>query len=186
MLGTAATVRTVAERLRHHAAAQVVLDPVMVATTGAKLCDARAVRAMCRELLPLATLLTPNIPETEALTGITLRRAADFDRAAEALLKLGARNVLLKGGHARGALVLDRLYGDCGHHEFAHPRQPMRAHGTGCSLAAAVAAGLALGLPLDRAVRDAGDFVARALRAGYAPGRGRVSVLAHARGRVRT
>lgn len=183
MLGTAAIVGTVAERLRHHAAAQVVLDPVMIATTGAMLCDARAARALCRELLPLATLVTPNIPEAEALTGIALRRAADFDRAAATLLNLGAHNVLLKGGHARGAQVVDRLYSPNTRLEFIHPRQPVHGHGTGCSLAAAVAAGLAIGHPLKQAVQDAGDFVARALRAGYKPGHGKVSVLAHASAR---
>lgn len=183
MLGTASTVRTVAERLSHRSGVAIVLDPVMIATTGAQLSDARAAQALRTQLLPLATLVTPNIPEAEALTGITLRGVTDFDRAATALLNQGARNVLLKGGHGRGAQVVDRLYGSSGHHEFVHPRLPVQGHGTGCSLAAAIAAGLALGQPLERAVREAGDFVARALREGYAPGHGRVTVLGHARAR---
>ena len=186
MLGSAGIVRAVAAVLRRYRPAQVVLDPVMVATTGASLSSQAAVRGLLRHLLPFATLVTPNLPATEALTGLRLRRAADFDRAAAVLRVLGARAVLLKGGHARGAEVVDRYYDALGHKsEFRHPRLRVSGHGTGCSLATAVACGLAQGLPAVTAVRQATDFLARALSRAYRPGRGQVSVLGHAAARRR-
>ena len=186
MLGSAGIVRAVAAALRRYRPAQVVLDPVMVATTGASLSNDAAVRALVRHLLPLATVVTPNLPEAEALTGMQLRRAADFDCAASALRALGAHAVLLKGGHARGAEVVDRYYDALGHRsEFRHPRLRVSGHGTGCSLATAVACGLAQGLPAVTAVRQATDFLARALSHAYRPGRGQVSVLGHAQARRR-
>ncbi len=179
MLGTPAIARCVARALRRYGPrVSVVLDPVMVATSGDPLLTPETVDIYRRELLPRADLVTPNVPEAEALTGQPLGALEDFDRAAATLHELGARAVLLKGGHAPGADVLDILYaGDV--QRFRHPRLPGNAHGTGCTLAAAIAAGLAHGLALSQAAGIAIDYVHRALALSYRPGTGGLSVLAH-------
>jgi hydroxymethylpyrimidine/phosphomethylpyrimidine kinase len=185
MLGTAALVRCTAAALRRHAGPPVVLDPVMISTSGARLLDPAAVRALTREVLPLAAVVTPNLPEAEALTGLRLRRPTDFDRAAAWLRDAGARAVLLKGGHERGGrAVVDRYYDAEGRLEVTHPRLALEGHGTGCTLAAALAAALADGAAPRDAVRSACDFVARALAHAYRPGRGHVAVLGHAAART--
>lgn len=184
MLGTAAAVREVALALTVHRPRVVVLDPVMVATSGARLLAPAAVDALVKRLLPLATIVTPNLPEAEALTGRRLRREADFDAAAADLRAAGAGAVLLKGGHGRGQRVIDRLYLGDERRDFVHRRLAVEGHGTGCSLAAAIAAGMACGHDIGEAADMAIGFVQRALAAGYRPGRGRVRVLAHARART--
>ena len=184
MLGTSHAVRTVAAALRRHRGPPVVLDPVMIATSGARLISAGAVATLIRELMPLATIVTPNVPEAEALTGLRLRRPEDFDRAAALLREAGAAAVLLKGGHASGAQVTDRYYDADGKMELVHPRLRVEGHGTGCSLAAAIAAGLAHGADAREAVSIATDFVACALSASYRPGRSRVAVLGHSAART--
>ena len=158
----------------------VVLDPVMVATSGAKLLADDALEALRTRLLPMADLLTPNIPEAELLIG---RRIADGDdaRAAIALLRgMGARAVLLKGGHLdEGDSVVDRYDDGAVQREFRHRRLPLEGHGTGCTLASAIAANRCRGLPMPAAVEAATDYIERALRGGYRPGRGDVVVLDH-------
>lgn len=158
----------------------VVLDPVMVATSGAKLLADDALDAMRNRLLPMADLVTPNIPEAELLIG---RRIADGDdaRAAIALLRgMGARAVLLKGGHLdEGDTVVDRYDDGVVQREFRHRRLPLEGHGTGCTLASAIAANRCRGLPMPAAVEAATDYIERALRRGYRPGRGDVVVLDH-------
>ena len=158
----------------------VVLDPVMVATSGAKLLADDALEALRTRLLPMADLLTPNIPEAELLIG---RRIADGDdaRAAIALLRgMGARAVLLKGGHLdEGDSVVDRYDDGAVQREFRHRRLPLEGHGTGCTLASAIAANRCRGLPMPAAVEAATDYIERALRGGYRPGRGEVVVLDH-------
>jgi hydroxymethylpyrimidine/phosphomethylpyrimidine kinase len=180
MLGTAVTARRVAAALRRYRPPVVVLDPVMVATTGARLASSAAARALCAELLPLANLVTPNLPEAEVMTGIQIRRDDDFERAIQCLLELGARAVLLKGGHARGRQVIDRLHDGKSRTDFIHPRKNIAGHGTGCTLASAIAARMAQGFTLKNAVRDATDFVARGLVYAYRPGKGKICVLGHA------
>lgn len=177
MLATPAIAQAVAGALATRPRLPVVLDPVLVATTGARLGTQSLVASLRRRLLPLATLVTPNIPEAEALLG---RRIASRDamlEAAHALREAGARAVLLKGGHLRGAEVADLLLGAGGEHWFQQRRRRGEFHGTGCSLSAAIAAGLALGRPLDDAVEAAIGFVQRAIAAGYRPGRGALQVL---------
>ncbi|TWT23096.1 bifunctional hydroxymethylpyrimidine kinase/phosphomethylpyrimidine kinase [Luteimonas marina] len=180
MLASAAVIHAVADALQAHAPRFLVLDPVMVATSGAKLLEDDALDALRTRLIPRADLLTPNIPEAELLTGLRIETAADAERALEALLALGAKAVLLKGGHLdEGGEVIDRYRDATTDAGFVHARLSLEGHGTGCTLASAVAANLCLGLPMAQAVAAAVDYVGRALRQGYRPGRGEVRVLDH-------
>ncbi len=180
MLANADVIATVADALQHHRPAHVVLDPVMIATSGAKLLADSALAALRTHLLPLATLITPNIPEAELLLGRPIATDSDADAAVDALLALGAGAVLLKGGHLPGTGdMVDRLGIGPARHRFVHPRLALEGHGTGCTLASAIAANLGLGLPLDRACADAADYVHGALVHGIRPGQGDVVVLAH-------
>jgi len=179
MLGDAKTTRCVARELANRKPAWLVVDPVMIATSGARLLDRDAIRVLRNELIPLADVLTPNLPEAEALLGIKVKTARDAEHAAQALLDLGARAVLLKGGHARGREVLDLFADARGTLEFRHPRLNIRAHGTGCTLSAALAANLAKGASPRVAARRATDFVQRALRGSFRPGGGDLRVLRH-------
>ncbi|MFN3859338.1 MAG: bifunctional hydroxymethylpyrimidine kinase/phosphomethylpyrimidine kinase [Caulobacter sp.] len=171
MLGDAATV-AVAARLIDRAGARAVVDPVMIAKGGASLLEARAVEAVRAELLPRAALLTPNAPEAEALSGLPVADADGQRRAGEAMLAMGARAVLMKGGHLAGERVADILMTPAGETVFEADRIDTRhTHGTGCTLASACAAGLAQGMDLTAAVARAWDYVHRAILA--APGLGR-------------
>ncbi len=170
MLGDAAAIELVAELLAP-TGLPLVLDPVMVAKGGARLLAADAVAALNRLLLPLSALVTPNVPEAEALTGIPIPGLAAMHRAAEALLALGAPAVLLKGGHMPGETVTDLLCTQGGTELFRHPRLATRhTHGTGCTLATAIAAGLAQGMALSAAVARARSYVQAAI--ATAPGLG--------------
>ncbi len=165
--------------LHAHPRVPVVLDPVLIATTGAALAREDLVESMRRHLFARADLLTPNIPEAETLIGRRIRDREDMHAAAAALLEHGARAVLLKGGHLHGGEVADLLLTREGEHWFHQRRIRGESHGTGCSLAAAIAAGLACGHALETAVEQAIGFVHAALAAGYRPGRGRLRVLDH-------
>ncbi|WP_090054352.1 bifunctional hydroxymethylpyrimidine kinase/phosphomethylpyrimidine kinase [Luteibacter sp. 329MFSha] len=177
MLGSAAVTRHVAAQMRRRKPAWLVVDPVMVATTGARLLDDDAMETLLTRLIPLTDVLTPNLPEAEALLGRAPGR--DLDAAGADLLALGARAVLLKGGHGRGAEVVDRYYDAHGMFEVRHPRLPIEGHGSGCTLASAVAAGLARGKSPHAAVRAAIAWVDKALRRGWRPGASAVHVLGH-------
>ncbi len=169
MLGDAAIIAAVCEALPE--GVPVVVDPVMVATSGARLLGQDAVAVLQALLLPRASLLTPNLPEAEALCGFRVGSVRDMHAAAEALLRMGAAAVLLKGGHLPGETVTDLLATPHATECFAAPRIPTRhTHGTGCTLASAVAVGLARGLGLPEAVRDGRAFVRAAIEA--APGLG--------------
>lgn len=160
MLGSAAIAHAVADALEH-VAAPIVFDPVMVATSGSLLADTATVEAFGR-LMEIATLTTPNLPELAALGGLDAVRAR-------------TDSVLVKGGHAEGAEVEDRLYGAGGEFRFRSRRIDTRhTHGTGCTLASAIATGLGSGLPLPEAIRQARDFVHAALLAapGFGAGHG--------------
>ncbi len=179
MLAGAAIARAVSERLARYPKMPVILDPVLVATTGARLAHKALTAALRRHLLGRATLLTPNIPEAEQLLDRTIRTPADMREAAGELLDQGTRAVLLKGGHLAGNEICDLLLTATGEHWFHNRRIPGEAHGTGCSLSSAIAAGMARGQPLEDAVEQAIDFVQRALAAGYRPGKGALRVLDH-------
>lgn len=172
MLGDAASIERVCETLAARAGMiPVVVDPVMCATSGARLLPVEAVTVLKCRLLPMATLLTPNLPEAEALVGMAIPDRAAMGRAAMALLTLGANAVLLKGGHLRGDTVVDLLATEDGVEEFAAPRIASRhTHGTGCTLASAIAAGLAQGMELRAAIVRARDYVRAAI--ATAPGFG--------------
>ena len=170
MLGDAATVARVADLLDAWRI-PAVIDPVMVAKGGQALLADTAVETLITRLLPRATLLTPNAPEAAALTGLSVETTDDLRRAGHALLELGAGAVLMKGGHIAGDRLVDLLITPQGETAFEGPRIETRhTHGTGCTLASAVAAGLALGRPLGTAVADAHAYVAQAIR--RAPGLG--------------
>lgn len=179
MLGDAATIRAVVAALSRHRPACLVVDPVMVATSGARLLDPEALVCLREQLLPLATLLTPNLPEAEWLLDRPI--APDgLEAAAGALRQLGSTAVLLKGGHATGAgPVVDVLATAAGVNRFEHARLSLNAHGTGCTLASACAAGVAHGQELSIAVGAAIDYVHAALLLAFKPGRGDVAVLNH-------
>lgn len=170
MLGDAATVRTVAEMLKRTPDTPVIVDPVMVASSGDPLLSTDAIAVLREELAPLAAVLTPNLPEAAMLLGEAIATdEAAAARQGQALLRLGARAVLVKGGHGDGPEAVDVLVTGDGVRRFAHPRiATANTHGTGCTLSAAIAAGLALGRPLNDAVAAAVDFVWRAVRSGSA------------------
>ncbi len=179
MLGNVATVRAVARGLAGLMPGRVVLDPVMVASSGASLLEPGAVTALVDRLVPLATLVTPNVPEAEQMLGRKIRTPEQAEAAARALHGLGASAVLLKGGHLSGSTVVDVLYDGSQVHRFSHPRLRVSGHGTGCTLASAIASRLAWGEDLPNATDGAIDYVHGALRHAYRPGRGAVSVLDH-------
>jgi hydroxymethylpyrimidine/phosphomethylpyrimidine kinase len=168
MLHSTPTVQAVAAALDRHGLRQVVLDPVMVATSGAALIDPTAVASLVRELFPRAVLVTPNLDEAAMLVGRPLRTEADMEAAAHELLARGARAVLLKGGHLEGETVSDLLLArDAAPMWLRSPRiATANTHGTGCTLSSAIAAHMALGADLAQAVRLARDYVRGALQAG--------------------
>ena len=170
MLGDVAMVETVAALL-DEAAIPAVIDPVMVAKGGTPLLADVAISAVRSLMVSRAALLTPNAPEAAALTGLTVETLDDQRRAGEALLRLGARAVLMKGGHVGGERVVDLLLTPTGETVFETDRQETRhTHGTGCTLASACATGLAQGLDLSTAVAQAWAYVQEALAS--APGLG--------------
>lgn len=174
MLGDVNTVALVARLLATYAI-PAVIDPVMVAKGGASLLALEAVTMVRERLVPMAALLTPNAPEAEALTGRTVATTDDLRRAGDALLAMGARAVLMKGGHVLGERVIDVLMTPDGETVFEGERLDSRhTHGTGCTLASACATGMAQGLPLPAAVVRAWSYVRESmLRApGYGGGHG--------------
>ena len=172
MLSSAAIVETVAAAVQRHALVNLVVDPVMIAKSGDALLRPEAVNALRDRLLPLAAVVTPNLPEAETLTGLSLTTDADIRRAAEQIVGRGARAVVVKGGHRDGPAV-DLFYDGVRFQEFTAPRLYTRnTHGTGCTFAAAVAAGLAQGQDLMAAVAQAKDYVTEAIRHSYPLGQG--------------
>ncbi|HUE77808.1 MAG TPA: bifunctional hydroxymethylpyrimidine kinase/phosphomethylpyrimidine kinase [Longimicrobiales bacterium] len=171
MLATTALVEAIADRIGTLSLPGYVLDPVMVATSGDRLLDRDAESAVGAHLLPLAALVTPNREEAALLTGRALRTEADMIEAARALVERGAAAALVKGGHMEGDEVVDVLVDAEGERVWRRPRLATRhTHGTGCTLSAAIAAGLAHGRGLREAADDALDFVHRAIAS--APGLG--------------
>ena len=172
MLHSASVIDAVVDALERLAPdVPLVVDPVMVAKGGHRLLESAAEDTVRRRLLPRAALITPNLPEAEVLAGRTIAGEADMARAAEALGRMGARAVLMKGGHLEGTQVVDLLWRDGQIERFESPRIESRhTHGTGCTLASACAAGLAQGLDLQHAVAQAWAYVAEAIRT--APGLG--------------
>ena len=176
MLHDVATIEAVCAEIRARAPGiPLVADPVMVAKGGHRLLAEDAVATLMRELLPLATIITPNIPEAEVMAGMAIADEAAMHEAAARLLGMGVAAVLLKGGHMDGPVLVDLLVTPTGTTRFESPRIETRhTHGTGCTLASALAAGLAQGMALEAAVARARDYVRAAMLSapGYGAGHG--------------
>ncbi len=179
MLSDPEAVEAIAERLKRHPEIAKVIDPVMVATSGARLIGEGSVKAITEKLMPLATLITPNLPEAEFLCGNAIepnaQRAGDAKHAEELAKRLYGKfgcAVLVKGGHGNGGEAVDVLHDGKATRTFAMDwvREPVSTHGTGCSLAAALAAEIALGAPLDKAVEGAKNYVHKAIEGAYLVG----------------
>ena len=165
MVASTELIRVIADRLRHYGAKNVVVDPVMVATSGAALMKTDAVETLIAELLPISTLVTPNIPEAEVLSGMKIEREEDMVAAAKKIGDNFQCAVLLKGGHSIND-ANDLLYADGELTWFAGKRIPNpNTHGTGCTLSSAIAANLAKGFPLTESVRRAKAYISDALSA---------------------
>jgi hydroxymethylpyrimidine/phosphomethylpyrimidine kinase len=173
MLWSAAVVEAAARAISDTGVPNVVVDPVFVSKHGHALLRPDAVAALRAEILPLATLVTPNLPEAGGLAGFDVTSREDMRRAAEVILGLGPRAVLVKGGHLSGGQADDLLASDQGEEWLEAERIDVAdTHGTGCTLSAAVAAHLALGAPLGDAVRSGKRFVTEAIRHALALGEG--------------
>lgn len=173
MVSSAAIIEAIADRLRAHEARNIVVDPVMVATSGARLIDESAVCALAEQLLPLADVVTPNMPEASVLCGFEVLDEEGMERAARQLGTAGSGAVLVKGGHAVDRADDVLVAADGRVTWLRAPRiDTANAHGTGCSLSSAIACGLARGLSVEQASRSAKDYVHGALAAGLDLGRG--------------
>ncbi|MDD5560192.1 bifunctional hydroxymethylpyrimidine kinase/phosphomethylpyrimidine kinase [Candidatus Methylomirabilis sp.] len=172
MLSSAAIIEVVAAKVKAHAIERLVVDPVMVAKGGAPLLRPDAVNALIEYLLPLALIVTPNVPEAEALTGLTITDLNEMRQAARQIHGLGPRCVVLKGGHLNGCAI-DLLFDGSRFTELDAERiDTLHTHGTGCVFSAAIAAELAKGNPVPEAVASAKRFITAAIRHGFPLGKG--------------
>lgn len=172
MLSNAQIMRAAARRLAKYRPPYIVLDPVMTAKGGSALMEPQALAILREELLPLCTLITPNIPEAQKITGNTIHSPADMKRAAVKIKELGAECVLIKGGHLEGD-ALDILYDGTAYYEFREERiKTKNTHGTGCTLSSAITANLANGMCMKDAVETAKGYVTQAIRHSLPIGKG--------------
>ena len=173
MLGNRGNAVVVAEFLEAHKFAHVVHDPVMKSSSGAELLDAAGIKYVAAELLKHASVITPNVPEAEVLTGLTIKDVADMEAAGRKLVEMGARAVIIKGGHMERAV--DVLFDGAEMVQLVGDRvRTDNTHGTGCTFASAIAAQLAAGRPLFEAATLAKAYVTKAIEKGYPIGKGRV------------
>ena len=171
MVSNTDSIRTIAERLRFYKPQHLVIDPVMVSTSGHSLLQPDAVKALCSELLPLAAVITPNLPETAVLSGREVHSPEEMQQAAQSLAERFGTAVLVKGGHLTGTAA-DVLF-DGAFHQFETERvETSNTHGTGCTLSSAIASGLAKGLTLPESIRIAKQYLTDALKAGFDLGHG--------------
>ena len=173
MLLMPSAVRAVAKAVRKHRIRNLVVDPVLRASSGRMLLTRDAVRILRKELFPQALLVTPNIPEAEVLTGMRIVDDQDMDFAAGKLLDMGPRYVLIKGGHRKGP-ALDTLYGGGVVHSYSTERLQGRFHGTGCVLSSAITVFIGRGMPVEKAVEKGKQFVEKMLRTAKPVGKGGV------------
>jgi hydroxymethylpyrimidine/phosphomethylpyrimidine kinase len=172
MLSTAPIIEAVAATLADDPIEKLVVDPVMVAKSGDALLQPDARQALIERVLPPALVVMPNLPEAESLAGSPVASRPDMEEAARRIHRLGPRYVLVKGGHLKGDAI-DLLWNGKAFTAFRAPRiDSGNTHGTGCTLSAAIAAGLARGQAIGDAIRDAKAYVTRAIREGFAAGRG--------------
>lgn len=177
MVSNTESIRMIAEKLRQYRPAYTVIDPVMVATSGSALLRPDAVDALCTELLPLASVITPNLSEAGVLLGREIRDPVEMREAAEELSKRFGTAVLVKGGHLTGTAA-DMLYADGQIHVFETERiETENTHGTGCTLSSAIASNLAKGMTLADAVQTAKQYLTDALKTGFDIGHGSGSLL---------
>lgn len=174
MLASAEIIEVVAEQVRKHNLRSLVVDPVMVAKSGAPLLNPEAIDSLKGKLFPLATVITPNLHEAKALTGMEIRSLEEMKEAAKRLREFGVQFVVVKGGHLEGTKEsIDILYDGDDFTEFRAPRHETKnTHGTGCIFASAIAAGLAAGLDIKSAVRQAKEFVTAAIKEALPLGKG--------------
>ena len=173
MVSSPALIDVIAERLVHYKAENIVVDPVMVATSGAKLISDGAVEKLKTKLLPLAVLVTPNIPEAEILAEMQIKSAAEMEKAAKAIAQKYGCSVLLKGGHSTND-ANDFLFDKSGNSLWFNGKRidNPNTHGTGCTLSSAIAANLAKGCTLEQSVKNAKDYISQALAAMLNLGKG--------------
>ena len=172
MLSTAANVGVVAAKVREYGLTKLVVDPVMRSTSGASLLEPEAQLLFRKELLPLSLLITPNLDEAHAFTGKPVATIEDMEEAALHIHGMGARNVLVKGGHLEGDCTDVFFDGKVFFYLRTERIGSRHTHGTGCVLSAAITAYLALGNPVEGAVRDGKEFVTKAIRSGLSLGKG--------------
>ncbi len=187
MLANAAIVRVVAETLADYAAGiPLVVDPILLSTSGAALLSPAAEKTLIKRLIPLATVVTPNIPEAKRLTGMVGSDRKSIRAAADKIRAMGAAAALIKGGHSSKATIDDVLVWQHGEDIFGFPRlKPRHTHGTGCTLATAIACGLAKGYPLSVSVAKAREYVQAAIASapGLGKGHGPLNHMVHWQGR---
>lgn len=172
MLPTAAIISAAADKLREYKPPFIVCDPVMVATSGDPLSEDGTVFVMKEKLFPIIDLLTPNIPEAEAISGIKIHDEKDMENAAEIIMNMGVKNVLVKGGHLSGDAV-DLLFTADGTKKFVTKRVDSKnTHGTGCTLSSAITANLANGMSMEKAVESAKDYITNAIENSFDVGKG--------------
>lgn len=172
MLSSASIMRVVADKLHAYKIEKVVIDPVMCAKNGDALMAPEAMETLIHKVLPLAYMLTPNIPEAEQITGLHITNVQDMERAAKAVHSMGCRYSLIKGGHHIGDAV-DVLYDGKGYRHFVTARiDTKNTHGTGCTYSSAIASGLALGNTVSASVEDAKQYITTAIRHSLALGKG--------------
>jgi hydroxymethylpyrimidine/phosphomethylpyrimidine kinase len=172
MLANAAIIDVVAAKIKQYGLKKLVVDPVMVAKSGDLLLRKEAVEALRSRLIPLAQVVTPNLPEAEELTGMKLTREKEFEEAARRISAMGAKNVVIKGGHRRGPAVDLFFDGKKIRPLRSRPVRTRHTHGTGCTFSAAIAAYLAKGETVETAVSRAKSYITAAIRHGFAVGSG--------------
>lgn len=167
MLYSKEIIETVGNVIKKYKIEKYVLDPVMVAASGARLLKDDAVNTLKQKLMSLSLLITPNIPEAEALTGVKITTEEDIKNACKILFQMGTKNVLIKGGHMEGAYATDVLFDGSNFHYFSTPRVDTKnIHGSGCSYASAITAYLAQGFDMIKAIQKAKDYIQGAISAG--------------------
>ena len=168
MVNDSATIHAIADTLKFYPNIPIVIDPIMISTSGFRLMKQDALELFCDSLLPMSTLLTPNLPEAEILSNMKINSIDDMDIAAQRIQSLGCKAVLIKGGHAKGVRKIDRLYTtNGGVQTFTHKKIDTRnTHGTGCTLSSAITSFIARGLDLADAIAAAKNYLSQALEAG--------------------
>lgn len=173
MLFSADIIEAAARKLKEHQCKHVIVDPVMIAKGGASLLQEEATEALKQVLLPIALVVTPNIPEAEVIAGMSIQSEADKKEAAIAIAALGVKNVLIKGGHDKGAKTVDLLYDGSAFHTFTGTRIDTKdTHGTGCTFSAAMTAAIAKGASVRTAAETAKQFIQAAIEDGLHIGQG--------------